>query len=111
MSQLKEEKLNDIDLKERIIQLENELKEEKIKNKNLNLELKELKQELENEKLKNKEFNTKSKLINLNELLFNEILERDREIKDLKLKLSRFPFELKEGERLLSIIFNSVEIF
>ena len=31
MSQLKEEKLNDIDLKERIIQLENELKEEKIK--------------------------------------------------------------------------------
>ena len=66
ISQLKEEKLKDIELKERIIELENELKEEKIKNKNLNLELKELKQELENEKIKNKEFNTRSKLINSN---------------------------------------------
>ena len=39
----------------------------------------------------------------------NEIFERDKEIKDLKVKLSWFPFELKEGERLLSIIFNSVD--
>ena len=37
----------------------------------------------------------------------NKILEKDNEIKILKSKLSRFPFELNEDEILMSIIFTS----
>ena len=36
-------------------------------------------------------------------------MEKDREIKDLKLKLSRYPFELNDGEELMSLIFISVD--
>ena len=35
--------------------------------------------------------------------------EKDKEIKDLKLKLSKFPFELNENENLMSIIFTTVD--
>ena len=35
-----------------------------------------------------------------------EIKEKDKEIKEIK---SRYPFELKEGEKLMSIIFESVD--
>ena len=35
--------------------------------------------------------------------------EKDKEIKDLKLKLSRYPFELIEGEKIISIILTSVD--
>ena len=40
-----------------------------------------------------------------NETLLNAIVEKDKEIKELKLKLSRFPFILDEGKKLISIIF------
>ena len=36
-------------------------------------------------------------------------MEKDKEINTLKTKLSRFPFELKEGEKLMSVIFTSVD--
>ena len=36
-------------------------------------------------------------------------LEREKEIKELKTKLSRFPFELNEGEKLISVIFKSID--
>ena len=35
------------------------------------------------------------------------IIEKDKEIKELKLKLSRYPFELLEGEKLMSVILTS----
>ena len=47
--------------------------------------------------------------INDKELLYNSILEKDKEIKILKTKLSRFPFELNEGEKIMSVIFTSSE--
>ena len=34
-------------------------------------------------------------------------MEKDNEIKELKLKLSRYPFELKEGEKLMTVIITS----
>ena len=37
------------------------------------------------------------------------ILEKDKEINKLKLKLSRIPYKLSEGEKLISIIFTSLD--
>jgi len=45
---------------------------------------------------------------NPNDLL-QSIIKKDKIIEDLKLKLSRFPFELSEGEKLISIIFTSTD--
>ena len=39
------------------------------------------------------------------ESMIETIIEKDKEIKELKLKLSRLPFILEEGESLLSITF------
>ena len=47
--------------------------------------------------------------INANLELYNSIFEKDKENKILKTKLSRFPFELNEGEKLMSVIFTSSE--
>ena len=52
--------------------------------------------------------NNNINLGNPNELL-QSIIKKDRIIEDLRLKLSRFPFELSEGERLISIIFTSTD--
>ena len=41
--------------------------------------------------------------------IYETILKKDKEIENLKLKLSRFPFELNEGEKLMSVIFSSKE--
>ena len=50
------------------------------------------------------------KNINLNELnkesLYKKIYEKNNEIKILKTKLSRFPFELNEAEKLMSVTFS-----
>ena len=37
------------------------------------------------------------------------LIEKDKEIKELKLKLSRYPFELLEDEKLMSIILTSAD--
>ena len=42
-----------------------------------------------------------------NEILLSVIKRDEEEIEELKLKLSRFPFVLEEGENLLSIILKS----
>ena len=43
------------------------------------------------------------------ESLYQTILEKDKEIKELRIKLSRFPFELKEGEKLMTVNFQSLD--
>lgn len=70
---------------------------------------KELKESIEKQKDKKKElidFNTYK--FDSKEDLFKIILQKDKEINDLKIKLSRFPFELNEGEKLMTINFISV---
>ena len=37
------------------------------------------------------------------------VLKKDKEIEDLKAKLGRFPFQLLEGEKLMSIIIISID--
>ena len=46
-------------------------------------------------------------LIESKDTFINAILERDKEIKELKKKLSRYPFELNEDEELMSVNFTS----
>ena len=41
------------------------------------------------------------------ESLYEAIIEKDKEIKELKIKLSRYPFELNEGEKMISVMFFS----
>jgi len=115
----KEKELLEKELEEknkRIKALENELIEEKNKNKksetiNTNLkkdldkEIKkynDLKKEMDNYKASQKRLEKEAK-----ESLIETIIEKDKEIKELKLKLSRLPFVLEEGEKLMSIIFIS----
>ena len=43
----------------------------------------------------------------LNESIIKTILEKDKEINELKKKLSRYPFELNEGEKIMTINFIS----
>ena len=121
-----------------IIVLKEQLNIEKIKNKNLSVKIIELEKELQLEKNKNIilnqninqlniELNNKLKyyqdLINKierqslsnnnldysKEELFKSILEKDKEIKELRIKLSRYPFELKEGEKLMTLNFQSFD--
>ena len=108
---------------EKIKELEKLLNEEKNKNKELNLKINdleimlndalnkntELNQTINN--LKQQNLNTKDIVTNNNinnEQNLNEIInKKDIEIKELKTKLSRYPFELSDGEKMLSVIFNS----
>ena len=82
--------------------IENELKE---KNKILEEKIIHLQKLLNNNNQKN--------YINLDKGNPNEyldaILKKDKEIEELKLKLSRFPFELGPGEKLMSIIIYSID--
>ena len=94
-NQIKEEKSNNQKLKEKIIELEKQLEIEKAKNNKLE------------EKLK--KFENLDKNIDSKESLMKIILEKDKEINELKIKLSRFPFELKEGEKLMTVNFISAD--
>jgi len=51
------------------------------------------------------------KNLNNNESLNKLILEKDKKIKELEIKLKRYPFELNEGEKLITIICKNTEIF
>ena len=93
------------ELKEKINELKKELKKEKDKNKLLEKQIINLKNELNEEIKKNKDVkeNVEIKNMNLNKLnkeskesLYKMIFEKENEIKILKTKLSRFPFELNE---------------
>ena len=101
-------------LSEEIELLKSNLNE--MENKYINIEKKadNLKIELENEVKKYKELEEKTnkelKDYNLikkgsKDSLFNALLNKDKEIEELKLKLSRYPFELKDGEKLMTINF------
>jgi len=78
------------ELNKKISKLENQLIEEK--NKNIKLQK-------ENTELSN--ILKTSQNIDVYKTLF----EKEKEIKELNAKLSRYPFELNEGEKLISLIF------
>ena len=101
-------KINDENIKE-ITRLKKDLEQAKNNNKELskkikNLEtlLKEKDKKLESNKGNNSLDNNNKKLMELLE----ELRIKDKEIKDLK---SRYPIELLEGEKLMSIIFISTD--
>ena len=62
------------------------------------------KSEIDNDKYN--ELNNNSNNNNLE--LLNIIKEKDQKIKDLESKLARYPIKLEEGEKLISVIFPSV---
>ena len=104
--------------KEKNIILEKLSKEEKYKNKEYDNIIMDLKSRLEKEVKKNNELNKKlekerdkfSKIELLNEkkeTMVDTILEKDKEMKELKLKLSRFPLILEEGEAMMIVTFIS----
>ena len=113
--EIKTEINNNKILSEKIIQLEKELKAEKDKNKLSEIKIIELKKELDNEIKKfndfKKELDEKSlfqkKLENETKEVLNSLIEKDNKIKELTIKLSRFPFILEEGEKMISIIITS----
>ena len=106
INQIKEEKSNNEKLKDKIIELEKLLNEEKFKNNKLEEKLKKLEEEFK--KLNNLDKNLDNN-IDSKESLMKIILEKDKEINELKIKLSRFPFELKEGEKLMTVNFISAD--
>ena len=115
-NELNEEKNKNKKLSEEISLCKNELKENKNKIINLEKTVNDLKKELEDNIKKYKDFEERTKedlknynLIKSKEAALNAILERDKEIKELKQKLSRYPFELNEGEELMTVNISSVD--
>ena len=86
--------------------------EKDIKYKNLVTKNEQLKIEIDNEKKKFKDFQDnqakKDNLKSENEL-YKRIDELYKKIDELKEKLARYPFELLKGEKLISVIFNSMD--
>ena len=124
---------NEISKDNEIERLKRELKEEKEKNKNLENIINELRsknkndtQELKNEikayvekieKMKNDIQKLSSENNNLKDKMkgqytknnSDEIISLYKRIDDLNAKLKRYPFILEEGEKIMSIIFTSVD--
>ena len=111
------------DLEKEIIILNRELSKEKNINQKLSNKIKELEKQLKDEKDKNlkkekeiEELNNKiqelNALLNYNTNkdkmidLMNKIISKDEEIKQLK---SSFPFELSKEEKLMTVIFHSID--
>ena len=102
---LQNEKNKNDDLIKKINKLESELKEEKNKYKLLEERLKlELDKTNKIQGLDNKLNNCDSK-----ELLYKIILEKDERIEILEKKLKRYPYELNEGEKLITVNFISTD--
>ena len=104
--------------KEKIKELEKLLLEEKNKNKKSETMINDLRKDLEKERNNNNKIKKeiKEEKINIKKLgketkesMIETIIEKDKEIKELKEKLARFPFILEEGEDLLSIRFISTD--
>jgi len=88
----------------------NKILEDKIKelNKELSDKITRIKeitnnQENENEKIQG------NNILDSKENLYKIIAEKDRELKEVKLKLSRYPLELKEGEKLMIVNFTTID--
>ena len=47
--------------------------------------------------------------MNSKEELLNSIILKDKELNELKIKLGRYPIELNEGEKLMTVNFTSVD--
>ena len=97
---------NDINIKEENNRLKMELMNEKEKNRKLENELNKIKTELNNLQL----YMIQNKSLKINSIddyktLSTQISEKDSKIKELKDKLNRYPFDLKEGEKLMTIQF------
>jgi len=99
-----EEKFKKLNIKyeKDIKSLGDKLKEEKEKNQILENEIKKFQKDNEERQKISKENNLN---INSKESLANGIIEKDREIKELKKKLSRYPFDLNEGEKMMTVNF------
>ena len=124
---------NEISKDNEIERLKRELKEEKDKNKKLeniinelkskdNNDIQKLKKEIQayiekNEKLSSENKNLKDKIKgqgvqnNTDEIvrLYKKIENLNEKIDELNAKLKRYPFILEEGEKIMSIIFTSVD--
>ena len=106
--------INIINTSEKVLEnsnkdLEEKLKLEKEKNKKLEEKINQLNDLLRNHSNNNRNsINNSINVGNPNDLL-QSIIKKDKVIEDLRLKLSRFPFELSEGEKLISIIFTSTD--
>ena len=85
-------------------ELKKDLDKLKSKNQILENENAELKKQIEEKELVKKKLEKESK-----EYMIEEIINKDKEIKELKEKLSRFPFVLEEGEKYISIIIMSLD--
>ena len=48
-------------------------------------------------------------ILDSKEELNKSIVEKDKELKELKLKLSKYPLELNEGEKLMTINFTTID--
>lgn len=114
---LNEEKIKNKNLMEKVEFLKNALKEEKYKTKKKEEIFQKIKNDLENE-IKNFkdliENNNEQFLKNLsnndiNDSILNNMIEKDKEIKDLKIKLARYPYQLEEGEELITVNFRSLD--
>lgn len=99
--QLQNEKRKNSDLNKIIKQLENKNKDYEQKINLLESELNQYKSKKENNEIQNELKGTQDTKV------LNSILEKDKEIKELTLKLSRYPFQLEDGEKLISVIFIS----
>ena len=60
-------------------------------------------------KIENNEIKLSKDIQNNN--VINSILEKDKEIKELRLKLSRYPIQLEEGEKLNIMIMKNLKHF
>ena len=115
--ELEKEKLKNKDLSQIIKNLENKIIEENNKNKNLELKIKELTIELDllkekYNKIKNLQGNggqIPMDNIEIRESLYETVYEKEKEIKELRLQLSRYPLVLNDGEKLMSLIFTSAD--
>ena len=99
------------ELNNEILDLNNKLVQEKNLNNKLTEKIKDLENIINNEKEKNSIKNENNINDNYNKdriiELFEEIRLKDKEIKFLQQQKSRYPFELLEGEKIMSIIISS----
>jgi len=115
--ELEKEKLKNKKLSETIKKLENNIITENHKNKNLELRINELNDEIDllketNDKLKNLQETAGQFPKDSSEIknsFYESIFEKDKEIKELKSKLSRYPLLLNDGEKIMSLIFTSAD--
>jgi len=115
--ELEKEKLKNKDLSKKIKELENNILEKNNKNQNLELKIKELNIEIELLKEKyNKlkilqEIGGQTSIDNseIKDSLYESVFEKEKEIKELKLQLSRYPLLLNDGDKLMSLIFTSAD--